>query len=104
MNLKEKYEKVKTWTGENKGKVIIGMGIATAFVVNAIIANTKEDKQKQIEETKPEVLEDEYENDYVEMQFVDKETKEVLGKVDCHRSYMEDFEDMFKPNTSDETE
>lgn len=104
MNLKERYEKVKTWAGENKSKVILGIGVASSLIVCAVIAGNKEDEQKKIEEPKTDFLEEEYKNDYVEMQFVDKETKEVLGKVDCHRSYMEDFEEMFEKDVSDKTE
>jgi hypothetical protein len=87
MNFKEKYEKVKTWTGENKGKVIIGVGVATAFVVHAIIAGNKKDEQIQIDETKPESLE---EKDII-IQFVDSDTNEVLWKELCSEEYLEDM-------------
>jgi hypothetical protein len=89
MNLKEKYEKVKTWTIRNK-VVYIGMGIATAFVVSAIIAGTKKDEQKQIDETKPESLEEKDEKDII-IQFVDSDTNEVLWKEICSEEYLEDM-------------
>jgi phosphopantothenoylcysteine synthetase/decarboxylase len=89
-------EKVMGWLKRNKKKIIIGVGAAAGLAIIGAFAVKRKDKDKD-EEVSSET-DQESENDSgrdLEMRFVDPETEEVLGKVECTESYMKDYEDYF---------
>ena len=91
MNFKEKKEQIKNWVKENKFNIGLGVaGVVTVVVlaINTMKPDTKEDIEKEFYEESNDKFDP---GRQLEMQFVDPETKEILGKVDCYESYMNDF-------------
>jgi hypothetical protein len=92
MNFKEKTEQIKTWARDNKGKIIIGVGVVTTIVIGAILVNnSKSDKESiGIELDPPEEFDCGRD---LEMHFIDPENGDVLWKELCTESYMNDCKD-----------
>ena len=92
MNFNEGKEKVKTWARDNKGKIILGLGVvAGAIVIGAIASKTK--KLDELTDVTPEPV---YEHDYgkdLEIHYVDPENGEVLWKDLCTEEYVNDMKD-----------
>lgn len=96
MNLKEKSEQIKNWAKENKGKILIGVGVASAFIMTAVIsASIKEEREhKKEEEIIWNALEELDSNDKdIIMQYVDPGTNEVLWKEICSEEYYKDMKE-----------
>jgi len=92
--MKEKIRKIKEWMVENPNKLvmiilgIVGLGLMTKGTMNAI------DKNQQLECLKQPTYEPFDPGKDLDMQFVDPETKEVLGTIKVSESYMNDMMDI----------
>lgn len=93
MDFKEKTQKVKTWVRDNKGKIIIGVGLVAAFAVTASVVNKPGPSKEFAKENEPKDDLIDGGRD-IEMHFVDPETKDVLWKELCTEEYMNDIKEI----------
>jgi hypothetical protein len=92
MNFKERKDQIMEWAKENKGKILIGLGTITGLVIATVVVNKPKEEKcvTSIELDPPEEFDC---GKNLEMHFVDPETKEVLWKMLCTESYMNDEKD-----------
>lgn len=92
MDFKERTKKIKTWVNKNKGRIILGLGLAASVVIATIVTKSKTEHNNNIGvELEPPA-------DYdcgkdLEMHFINPENGEILWKELCTESYMNDSKD-----------
>ena len=92
MNIKEKKDQVTNWVKVNKGVILLGLGTVTTVVISTIFVSKRVNEAKVIDVLPEPEKEFDYGRD-LDMQFVVPETGEILGKIGCCESYMNDMLD-----------
>lgn len=90
MNIKEKKDQIKTWVKENKIVIMMGLGSVAMVVISTIIVTKEVDKAVIAEEVLLPVKPFDP-GKAVDMHFIDPETGDILGKVGCYESFMNDM-------------